>query len=165
MFFHRSEVLVTQSCRTLWPQGLQPTRLLFPWDFPGKDTGVGCHFLLQGIFLTEESNLGLLHCRQTVYWLSYDRSLSQSFSQFLVVLGGPLSNVHAQMYQLKITMFQLHSLLASQICSLRIYEVETVLFSQKSSLTPSLSVIFGAAPSIHPFLSLLLLSSHLPRSI
>ena len=29
-----------------------PTRLLCPWDFPGKNAGVGCHFLLQGIFLT-----------------------------------------------------------------------------------------------------------------
>ena len=37
----------------LWPYGLQPTRLLFPWDFPIKNTGVGCHFLLQGIFLTQ----------------------------------------------------------------------------------------------------------------
>ena len=33
---------------SLWPHGLQPTRLLGPWDFPGKDTAVGCHFLLQG---------------------------------------------------------------------------------------------------------------------
>ena len=40
--------------------GLQPTRLLSPWDFPGKDTGVGCHFLLQGIFPTQRSNPGLL---------------------------------------------------------------------------------------------------------
>ena len=31
--------------------------------FSGKNSGVGCHFLLQGIFLTQESNLGLLHCR------------------------------------------------------------------------------------------------------
>ena len=35
------------------PHGLQPTRLLRPWDFPGKSTGVGCHLLLQGIFLTQ----------------------------------------------------------------------------------------------------------------
>ena len=38
---------VAQSCLTLC--NLQPTRLLCPWDFPGKDTGVGCHFLLQGM--------------------------------------------------------------------------------------------------------------------
>ena len=38
-----------------------------PWDSPGKNTGVGCHFLLQGIFPTQGLNLGLLHCRQTLY--------------------------------------------------------------------------------------------------
>ena len=32
-----------------WPHGLQPIRLLHPWDFPGKSTGVGCHCLLWGI--------------------------------------------------------------------------------------------------------------------
>ena len=51
---------------SLRPNELQPTRLLRPWDFPGKSTRVGCHFLLQGIFLTQESNPGLLHCRQTL---------------------------------------------------------------------------------------------------
>ena len=46
-----------QSCLTLFrPNRLQPTRLLCPWDFPGKNTGVGCHFLLQGIFPTQGSN-------------------------------------------------------------------------------------------------------------
>ena len=43
--------LVTKLCLTLLqPQGLEPTRLLCPWDFPGKNTGVGCHAFLQGIF-------------------------------------------------------------------------------------------------------------------
>ena len=37
--------VTTQSCLTLRPHGLQPTRLLRPWDFPGKSTGVGCHCL------------------------------------------------------------------------------------------------------------------------
>ena len=32
-----------------------------PWDFPGKNTGVGCHFLVQGIFLTQGLNLCLMH--------------------------------------------------------------------------------------------------------
>ena len=35
---------------------------------------MGCHFLLQGIFLTQGSNPGLLHCRQMIYWLSYEGS-------------------------------------------------------------------------------------------
>ena len=46
------------------PRGLQPTRLLCPWDSPGKNTGVDCHFLLHGVFPTQESNPGLPHCRQ-----------------------------------------------------------------------------------------------------
>ena len=45
-----------------------------PWDFPGKSAGVDCHFLLQGIFPTQGSNLGLLHCRQTLYHLSHQGS-------------------------------------------------------------------------------------------
>ena len=51
------------------------TKLLHPWDFLGMSTGVGCRFLLQGIFPTEGSNPGLLHCRQTLYHLSHQRSL------------------------------------------------------------------------------------------
>ena len=49
------------------------SRLLCPWDSPGK-SGVGCHFLLKGIFLTQGSNPGLPHCRQTLYPLSHQRS-------------------------------------------------------------------------------------------
>ena len=57
---------------SLRPRGLQPTRLLCPWDFPGKNTEVGRHSLLQEIFLTQESDLRLLyllHCKQTLsHW-------------------------------------------------------------------------------------------------
>ena len=42
---------------SLQPHGLWPTRLLCPWDYPGKNTGVGCHFLFQRIFPTQGSNL------------------------------------------------------------------------------------------------------------
>ena len=41
---------------------------------PGKNTGVGSYSLLQGIFLTRESNPHLLHCRQILYCLSYQGS-------------------------------------------------------------------------------------------
>ena len=41
---------------SLQPHGLYPTGLLHPWNFLGKSTGVDCHFLLQGIFLTQGSN-------------------------------------------------------------------------------------------------------------
>ena len=43
-------------------------------DFPGKNTGVGCHALLQGIFPTQGSNPGLLHCRRILYHLSHQGS-------------------------------------------------------------------------------------------
>ena len=61
---------------SLRPHGLQPARLLCLWDSPGKNTRVGFHFFLQGIFLTQGSNPGLLHCRQVLYSLSYHRSSS-----------------------------------------------------------------------------------------
>jgi len=61
---------------------MDPTRLLCPWNSPGKNTGVGCYFLLQGIFLTQGiflktqgSDPGLLHCRQILYHLSHQGSL------------------------------------------------------------------------------------------
>ena len=49
---------------SLRPHELQP-RLLCPWDFSDKNTGVDCHFLLQGIFLTQGSNL---HVLCLLYW-------------------------------------------------------------------------------------------------
>ena len=56
----------------LRPYGLQPARLLCPWDFPGKNTGVGCYFLLQEIFPSQESNPLLLHSRQVLYHLNHE---------------------------------------------------------------------------------------------
>ena len=52
-----SHSVVSDSLR---PHGLEPTRLLYPWDFSYKNTGVGCHSLLQKIFPTQGSNLHLL---------------------------------------------------------------------------------------------------------
>ena len=67
---------------SLWPHGLQPTKLLCPWDSPGKNAGVGCHFLLQAIFLTQGSNPGLLHRMQILsHWATGEASvLSWSYS-------------------------------------------------------------------------------------
>ena len=53
------------------PHRLQPASLLCPWESPGKNTGMDCHFLLQGIFPTQESNPRLPQCGQTPYQLSY----------------------------------------------------------------------------------------------
>ena len=48
--------LCSVASNSLQPHRQEPTRFLYPWDSPGKNTGVGCHFLLQGIFLTQGSN-------------------------------------------------------------------------------------------------------------
>ena len=55
---------VRESCPILWFHGLKPARFLCPWDFPGKNTEVGCHILLKGIFPTQRSNLSISQCRQ-----------------------------------------------------------------------------------------------------
>ena len=55
---------------SLQPRGLQPTRLFCPWNSPGTTAGVGCHLLLQRIFLTPGLNLDLLHCRRIIYCYS-----------------------------------------------------------------------------------------------
>ena len=47
---------------SLRPHGLLPTRLFWPWNFPGKNTQAGCYFLLQGIFSTQGLNPGFPHC-------------------------------------------------------------------------------------------------------
>ena len=59
---------------SLQPHGLSPTRLLHPWDFPGRNTAVGSPFLLQRIFQTQGSNPGLPHCRGIFYCLNHQGS-------------------------------------------------------------------------------------------
>ena len=76
--------VVSQSLRSY---GLYPARLLCPWDSPSKNTGVGCHFFLQGIFPTQGSNLCLLHL---LHWqvdslpLSYTGKLTSSYTSLII---------------------------------------------------------------------------------
>ena len=67
----RACLVVSDSLR---PHGLQPTRLFFPWDFPNKNTGVGVHFLLQGIIPTQGLNPCLLHWQADSLPLSHLKS-------------------------------------------------------------------------------------------
>ena len=63
--------LVAQSCLTLCdPMDCSPPGSSVQGDPPGKNTGVGCPALLQGIFPTQGLNPGLLHCRWILYCLS-----------------------------------------------------------------------------------------------
>ena len=61
---------------------LRPHGLYSPWNSPGHNTGVGSLSLLQGVFLTQGLNPGLLHCRQILYQLSYQGSPKITISQF-----------------------------------------------------------------------------------
>ena len=54
---------------------LQPHGLYSPWNSPGQNTDVGSLSLVQQIFLTQESNRGLLHCRRILYHLCYQNEL------------------------------------------------------------------------------------------
>ena len=64
--------LVAQPCLTLCDpvDCMWPTRFLYSWNSPGKNTGMGSHSLLQGIFLTQESNQAKSHCRPILYHLN-----------------------------------------------------------------------------------------------
>ena len=67
--------LVTHSCPTLChPMDCSPPGSSVHGDSPGKNSGVGCHALLQGIFPTQGLNPGLPHCRQILYHLSHQGS-------------------------------------------------------------------------------------------
>ena len=69
--FYKVKVKSLSRVQLFATHGLLPTRLLRPWDFAAKSTGVGCHCLLQKIFTTQGSNPGLPHCRQMLSHLSH----------------------------------------------------------------------------------------------
>ena len=66
-----SHAIVSDS---LWPRGLQPARLLCPWDPPGKNAGAGSRALFQGIFPTQGSSPHLLYYREILYRLNHQGS-------------------------------------------------------------------------------------------
>ena len=83
---------------SLQPHGLYPAGLLCPWDSLGKNTGVGCHFLLLGIFLMQGLNRHLLHCRWVLYHSAPRESLN--FSSIIDILeGASSSNPHKRSFR------------------------------------------------------------------
>ena len=73
--------LVAQSCLTLCNNmDYSPPGSSVHGDSPGKNTGVGCCALLQGIFPTQGLNPGLLHCKQILYHLRHQGSLQRSYN-------------------------------------------------------------------------------------
>ena len=129
---------------SLRPHGLQLTRLLCPRDFPGNDTGMGCHFLLQGIFPTQGLNLGLLHCRQILYQLSYkgNPKVKMKVAQAYLTLCNPMD-------------YTVHGILQT-----RILERVAFPFSRGSSQPTSPELQAGSLPA-EPQLDFYLTFQHL----
>ena len=80
-----------QSCLTLRPHRRQPTRLPRPWDSPGKDTGVGCHFLLQCVRVKSESEVAQWCLTAATPWTAaHQAPPSMGFSRQEYWRGVPL---------------------------------------------------------------------------
>ena len=79
--------MCAQSCLTLCKSTprTEPARLLCPWDFSGKNTGVGCHFLLQGIFPTQGSNP---HLSSLLHWQLGSLPLAPLGKPFIILGTG-----------------------------------------------------------------------------
>ena len=74
--------LLAQSCLTLChPEDCSPPGSSVHGDSPGKNTGVGCHFLLQGIFSTQGPNLGLPHC----WWIIYHWTTRKALGSLVLI--------------------------------------------------------------------------------
>ena len=85
---------VTQMCPTLLQtHELQPTRLLCPWDFPGKNTGVGCHALLQGIFPTQGLNPHLESPALAGEFLNHCANQEVQYREGQFIIGSNQNNV------------------------------------------------------------------------
>ena len=79
--------------RSVVSDSLGPHGLYSPWNSSGQNTGVGSLSLFQGIFPTQESNQGLLHCRQILYELSYQAKNQNIMPTFTVLLEHVLCSV------------------------------------------------------------------------
>ena len=76
----------------LRPHELQPTRLLYSWNSPDKNSSLGSHSILQAFFPNQGSKLDLLHCRPILYSLSHKGSLLihfHFFKSFFAFIGPP----------------------------------------------------------------------------
>ena len=86
VFLRFSRWVVSDTFLTLW--SVQRARLLCPWDFPGKNIGVDCHFLLQGIFPTQGSNTLLLHQQAESLPLSFQECPSHCSICINLIISG-----------------------------------------------------------------------------
>ena len=120
---------------------LPPHGLYSPWNSLSQNTGMGSCSLLQRIFPTQGSNLGLPHCRQTAGWLISNRNL------FFIVLEGSPKERHPQIQRLVRTCFPVHKQLSSHCVLTRWKGQGNSLESLIWALIP-----FMRAPTLWPHL-------------
>ena len=110
------------------PHGLYPTKLLCPWDFPGKNTVVGCHFLLQGIFPTQRSNPDLPPGRLILYhWASWE-TFQNAYSKSEKKKKKKNSKTHIQNIQSS-TICNIPKLETTQMPMFRVKQQNKLLYS------------------------------------
>ena len=137
------------------PYGLEPARLLCPWwNSPGKNTGVGSLSLLQRIFLSQESDGSLLHCRQTLYWLSYQGSTKSSI---LPILKNVIQGLYQTTFPPTLSRSALFTKLSSalgtinllNVCQTELQNHYVSLFSYQRALSPgSVNSFFLPLPTL-----------------
>ena len=145
---------------SLQPHGLGPARLLHLWNSPGQNTAVDCHFLLQGILLTQGSNLGLLHCKQTFNHLSHSPSwrLTNTAKVQLTLVGMrelELSSIQSHKYQRHTcdTLTKLHTYSKVTDSSLSLWAAVLLCWPTCDNLSGcmwwmgSQNMTYGASPS------------------
>ena len=116
---------------SLWSHGLQPARLLCPWDSPGKNAGVGSHSLLQGIFPTQGSNPGLLHCRRILYWVCESSDSESLQKPYIVTCIHDCAIIQSNFTTLKILCtLPVHPHLPHPLSITSLYTVSVDLFFQ-----------------------------------
>ena len=121
--------LVTKFCPTLRnPMDCSLPGSSVPGTFPGKNARVSCQFLLQGIFLTQGSNLGLPHCRQTLYRLSHTL-IQYTFILTWLYLQRPFFQMRSHSQVLGVRILIPHS--KSMISQWREHARSSLLLTQK----------------------------------
>ena len=139
--------LVAQFCLTLCnPMDCSPPGTSILGDSPGKNTGVGCHALFQGIFPSQGLNPGFSHCKQILYQLSYQESpFHLQFSSVQL-----LSRVRL-FATLWITERQASLSITNSWSSLRLMSIESVMPSSHLILCCPLLLLPPIPPSIRVF--------------
>ena len=148
---------VTQLCQTLCNTCSVTCQAPLPWDFPAKNTGMGCHFLLQGIFWTQGSNQGLLSLR---HWQTGSLPLSRSESPLDCVFVKTHRTEHLQR-----THFTVHKLYFNKLnlkekkcswwyCAWRERQILSILCCRVSHLKNTSSLLPRRTGSLIPLLPL-----------